>query len=124
MKSKYLRDIDCEQTFSREEWDKEKFEEERKKYGIASYETWNLDITFFEFLYISFKMYDEFNCIDTYYHEFIIDDEKWDMQKAINYIIEISKEYLIKRKECFIQYVDIPEKFYTVLRTVIPYMWW
>ena len=127
MKSKYLRDIDCEQTFGREKLDKERekiFEKEREEYGLASYDTWNLDITFFEFIYISFKMYNECNCVDTHFHKIIIDDEEWDMQKVIDYIIEISKKYLIKRKECFIQYVDIPEKFYTVLRTVIPYMWW
>ena len=56
MKSKYLNEIGCEQTFSREkldeEWEKI-FEKEREEYGLASYDTWNLDITFFEFTSIS-----------------------------------------------------------------------
>lgn len=127
MKSKYLNEIGCEQTFSREkldeEWEKI-FEKEREEYGLASYDTWNLDITFFEFIYISFKMYNECNCVDTHFHKIIIDDEEWDMQKVINYIIEISKKYLIQRNENFFEYDEIPEKFYTVLKIALPYMWW
>ena len=101
MKSKYLNEIlGCEYKSYDDDERKEIFEKEREEYGLASCDTWNLDITFFEFIYISFKMYNECNCVDTHFHKIIIDEE-WDMQKVIDYIIEISKKYLIQRNENF-----------------------
>lgn len=123
MKSKYLRDIGCEHSYDDDER-KERFEEERELYGIASYETWNLDISFMEFIYVSFNMYNEVNCIDTHYPKFNIDDEEWDLQQAIDYIIEISKKYLVERKDFFPDYEELSDKFYKVLKTVMPFMWW
>jgi len=123
MKSKYLRDIGCEYSYDNDER-KEQFEEERELYGIASYDTWNLDISFIEFIYISFKMYDEINCVDTHFHKINVEDEEWDMQQAIDYIIEISKKYLIERKDTFLNYEKISDKFYKVLKAIMPHMWW
>ena len=123
MKSKYLRDIGCEHSYDNDER-KELFEEERELYGIASYETWNLDISFMEFIYVSFNMYNEVNCVDTHYPKFNIDGEEWDMQQAIDYIIEISKKYLVERKDFFPDYEELSDKFYKVLKTVMPFMWW
>lgn len=123
MKSKYLRDIECEYSYDDDERE-ERFDKERELYGIASYDTWNLDISFIEFIYISFKMYDEINCIDTHFHKINVEDEEWDMQQAIDYIIEISKKYLIERKDDFLHYEKISDKFYKVLKAIMPHMWW
>ena len=123
MKSKYLRDINCEYSYDNDER-KEQFEEERELYGIASYDTWDLDISFIEFIYISFKMYDEINCVDTHFYKINVEDEEWDIQQAIDYIIEISKKYLIERKNDFLHYEKISDKFYKVLKAIMPHMWW
>lgn len=124
MKSRYLRDIGCEYNYDDDER-KEKFDQEREEYGIASHETWSLDVSFVEFLYISFMMYNEVNIVNTHFHKFEIDGEEWDMQKAIDYIIETSKNHLIKMKESFINTDPrLPHKFYEVLETVMPLMWW
>ena len=65
MKSKYLNEIGCEyKSYFDDDERKEIFEKEREEYGLASCETWNLDITFFEFLYISFMMYNEVNIVN------------------------------------------------------------
>lgn len=123
MKSKYLREIDCEPDFfiRKDDERNEQFKKEIKEYGFASYETWNLDITFVEFLYIMFRMYDDYNCIDTHYHHFEVEDEDWDMQKGIDYIIETTKNYLITRK-FFDSKLD--DKLYDVLKKLMPLMWW
>ena len=123
MKSKYLRDIGCEYDYYDDER-KEQFDKEKEEYGIASYETWNLDLSFVEFLYISFKMYDEYNCVDTHYHKLEIDGEEWDMQKAIDYIISTTETYLKQRQENYVVYDELSDKFYEVLKTVMPLMWW
>lgn len=123
MKSKYLRDIDCEYSYDNDDR-KEQFERERKIYGIASHETWNLDISFIEFIYISFKMYNELNYIDTSFYKFDIEDDEYTMQEAIEYIIDVSETYLIQRKRCFSSYEPIPDKFYKVLEMLMPFMWW
>lgn len=123
MKSKYLREIDCEPDFfiRKDDERNEQFKKEIKEYGFASYETWNLDITFVEFLYIMFRMYDDYNCIDTHFHHFEVEDEDWDMQKGIDYIIETTKNYLITRK-FFDSKLD--DKLYDVLKKLMPLMWW
>ena len=124
MKSKYLRDIGCEYNYDDDER-KEKFDEEREEYGISSRDTWALDITFVEFIYISFMMYNEVNIVNTHFHKFEIDGKEWDMQKAIDYIIETSKTHLIQMEKNFIDTDPcLPHKFYEVLEAVMPLMWW
>ena len=68
-----------------------------------------------------FRMYDDYNCIDTHYHHFEVEDEDWDMQKGIDYIIETTKNYLITRK-FFDSKLD--DKLYDVLKKLMPLMWW
>lgn len=123
MKSKYLRDINCEMPNLKDDYRMKQFKEELEEYGLASYDTWNLDITLAEFLYISFKMYDEYNCVDTNYHTFKIGDEEWDMQQCIDYIIEESKNYLINARDRFGE-CNYPDNFFEVLQKVIYSMWW
>ena len=124
MKSEYLREINCECPFPKPGDERiEQFEEEIKQYGFASYETWNLDITFVEFIYIMFKMYDDWNRVDTHFHHFMIDGEEWDQQKCIDYIIEESKKCLISYRDNYVN-TKIPEKLYNVLKEIIPVMWW
>lgn len=122
MKSKYLREINCEYNFDDER--KPMFEKEREEYGIASYDTWNIDISFVEFLYIIFKMYDEKNIIDTHYVHLDIENEQWDLQQAIDYIISSCKNYLIHRKKDFLAQEELSDMFFLVLKKVLPYMWW
>ena len=123
MKSRYLREINCEYSYDEDER-KEKFDKEKEEYGFASYDTWNIDISFVEFLYIIFNMYNDYNCIDTHFYKFSIDNENFDMQQLIDYIIETSKEYLISRKKDFLNNINLPDKFYKVLKEIMPYMWW
>ena len=124
MKSEYLREIDCEMPLIDDDDNrKEIFEKELKKYGLASYDTWNFDITFAQFLYIGFKMYNDCNCVNTHYHKINIGDEIWDMQKCIDYIIEESKNYLINAKKD-IGTCNFSEKFFEVLQKVMFFMWW
>jgi len=123
MKSKYLRDINCERKNYLDKERRKIHKEEIKKYGISSEETWNLDISFIEFIYVTFKMYNEYNCIDTHFQHFFIDNEEWDMQKGIDYIIDETEKCLISYRDNFSD-TKIPEKIYDVLKQLIPLMWW
>ena len=123
MKSKYLREINCEYDYDDDERN-QIFEAEKSEYGFASYDTWNIDISFFEFIYIIFKMYDEKNIIDTHSVRLNINDKEWDLQEIIDYIINSCEEYLIFRKENFLEYKKIPDDFFEILKKALPYMWW
>ena len=123
MKSNYLNEIGCEHKLYFNNDERKKFEKERKEYGLASCDTWNLDITFLEFIYISFKMYNEYNCIDTHFNHFYIDGEEWDMQKGIDYIIDETERCLISYRNDFSD-TKISEKIYDVLKQLMPLMWW
>lgn len=123
MKSKYLRDINCEYDYD-DDVRNQRFEAEKREYGFASYDTWNIDISFFEFIYIIFKMYDEKNIIDTHSVCLNINDKEWDLQEIIDYIINSCEEYLISRKENFLEYKKMPDDFFEILKKALPYMWW
>ena len=123
MKSRYLREINCERNFHYDKEREKQFKKEIKEYGFPSSETWNLDVSFIEFLYITFKMYNEYNRIDTHFHHFYIDDEEWDIQKGIDYIIDETKKCLISYRDNFSD-TKIPEKIYDVLKQLMPFMWW
>lgn len=123
MKSKYLREINCEYDYD-DDVRNQRFEAEKREYGFASYDTWNIDISFFEFIYIIFKMYDEKNIIDTHSVHLNINDKEWNLQEIIDYIINSCEEYLISRKENFLEYKKMPDDFFEILKQVLPYMWW
>lgn len=123
MKSKYLREINCEYDYD-DDVRNQRFEAEKREYGFASYDTWNIDISFFEFIYIIFKMYDEKNIIDTHSVRLNINDKEWNLQEIIDYIINSCEEYLISRKENFLEYKKMPDDFFEILKKVLPYMWW
>ena len=123
MKSRYLREINCEDDYENDER-KELFEAEKKEYGFASYDTWNVDITFFEFIYIIFKMYNEKNIIDTHFHHLEINGEQWEMQRAIDYIINSSEKILVSCKKDFLAHEEPSDEFFEVLKKILPIMWW
>lgn len=102
--------------------------EERLKYGFDNRETWSLDYTIKLHLYERLKMYDENNCIDTFYHKFRYKDEELTQQDCIDRMIEGLKldlalsDYDKKRSED-----DINKKIndvFPILSVCINSLWW
>ena len=69
---------------------------ERRKYGFDERETWALDKTIFMFLYERLKRYDEVNTINTSFHKKEYNGIVMTFQEAINRMIELSEDLIIK----------------------------
>lgn len=99
---------------------------ERRKYGLDSRETWNLDSTFYIWLYEHLMMYKEKaeNIIDLNYYFFEYNGETLTQSQCIDRMIEGCK--------LFIQHPDTEDKeilkkinsVCEIWSIVIRYMWW
>lgn len=97
-KHKYLEDIGIETKVTPWGWNQDdsrqkQWKEDRKLYGFDERETWSLDTTFFYWLYERVMMYNEINCIDTSFHELVVNNEKLTQQECIDRIILGCKYY-------------------------------
>ena len=106
---------------------KEKWKEQRKKYGFDEREIWNLDTIFVEWLYSHLMMYKEkaSQIIDLSYHKVEWENKEITSEDAIDKIINIAKEVLIaenydKREvkyNTFCKYMELYAK-------ILPSLWY
>lgn len=77
-------------------WNKDRYE-----YGFDVRETWNLDITFIEWIYTRLMMYKERTCVDLNVHKISYKKDgikiKLTQAEAIDRILELAKEILVNR---------------------------
>lgn len=95
MGHKYLEDIvDLKKTtydnYSDTSRD-EKWKEQREVYSFDEREVWNLDCTFFYWLYERLMMYKETACVDLNFHIFDINGETLTQKECIDKMIENCK---------------------------------
>ena len=125
---KYLDDIgitDRPDTWVRNDKRRRKWEQERRIYGFDERETWNLNYSFYLWLYERLKRFLEVACIDLDWHEFEYNGKKYTQRVLIKMTLErleffFNSEYnYLDEKQN--QYVSEIEKIWAV---VLPAMWW
>lgn len=74
----------------------EKWKEQREVYSFDEREVWNLDCTFFYWLYERLMMYREKACVDLNFHTFDVDGETLTQKECIDKMIENCKTIITK----------------------------
>lgn len=105
------------------------WKQQREEYGFDDRETWNLDCLFVEWLYSHLMMYKEVCCVDLTFHKFMFMDKEYTQEEAIDFILDICKEYIITLDE--VSYTDKETELMEKVRNAIrmfaeihPAMWW
>ena len=83
-------------TFPEGDSREKEWKKQRNKYGFDERDTWNLNNVLMMFIFERVSMFNEFNCVDTNFHEAEYCGEEITFQNAIDRIIEGSKLYLEK----------------------------
>lgn len=100
MGHKYLEDIvDLKKTTYNNYSDTgrdEKWKEQREVYSFDEREVWNLDCTFFCWLYERLTMYKETACVDLNFHTFDVNGEILTQKECIDKMIENCKTIITK----------------------------
>ena len=130
MGRKYLEDIgfnNTPDTFNAGANDEreEKWKNEREVFGFDERETWNLDSTFYIWLYERLKMYLDVTIVDLDYHKFDYNGKEYTQRQMIDMMLErletaLTDEYYDLNDEKY-QYVHEIEKIWSI---VLPAMWW
>lgn len=98
MKRKYLDDIgfvDRPDTYCKNDKKRMKrWKKQRKKYGFDSREMWNLDVSFYCWLYERLKYFLEYSCYDLSFHKFEFREKTYTQGEMINEIINRIEPYL------------------------------
>lgn len=145
VKHKYLDDIGVNYSWiwGIENSDRDKrFEEQQKIYGFDERETWDLDGTFYMWLYERLKMYVEIGgqVVDLNYHKFTFKGKEYTQLELINMIFE-RLEYYFKEdaiddkkdeyKKQGMNIVEADNKAYEpiieigeIWAILLPAMWW
>lgn len=131
MGHKYLEELEKYYTWDeqlpedddrRTTWDKEK-----EIYGFDSRETWDLDHTFFIWLYERLRMYQDTasEIIDLNYHKFTFKGEEFTQGELIDKMLERLRFYFSDKYDDWdkdnIAYVKEVAEIWAV---VLPAMWW
>lgn len=127
---KYLDDIGVTQrpdTWNKDDKRQKEWEEQRRVYGFDERETWNLDLSFYLWLYERLKLYIEVcsKVVSLDYHKFEYNGKEYTQRQMIDMMIErlefsFRSDYDCHDKKQY-DYVSEIEKIWAV---VIPAMWW
>lgn len=126
---KYLDDIgvtDRPENLKGDHKSSKTWQQERKIYGFDERETWNLDYSFYLWLYERLKMYIKVASafVDLNYHQFEYDGEKYTQLQMINLMLErleflFSPEYDDWNRTHVEYILEIPK----IWAIVLPSMW-
>lgn len=130
MGRKYLEDIGFNNTpdtfnIGANDEREEKWKKEREVFGFYERETWNLDSTFYIWLYERLKMYLDVTIVDLDYHKFDYNGKEYTQRQMIDMMLErletaLTDKYYDLDDEKY-QYVHEIEKIWSL---VLPAMWW
>ena len=101
-----------------------KWREQRRIYGFDSRETWNLDYTFFCWLYERLAMFKEVNCIDLNFHEFNINGKTLTQGECIDKMLENCKTIIIDKDIENEDLFKLKTEVLDIWKECIFYMWW
>lgn len=134
MKRKYIDNLGIKYTETPQGWNADigdnrlpRWEKERETYGFDERETWDIDYSFYLWLYERLMMYNEVNCINTEFHKFDFEDEVLTQQQCIDRMIEGCELFLDQNKnnikstdEEFKKAGDVPYIFAMCIHS----LWW
>ncbi len=132
MNRKYLDDLGVPQDCRPDGWNEgdkrqAQWAKEREIYGFDERETWNLDYSFYLWLYERLKMYLEISPVDLNFHTFKIGKEKLTQKECIERMIE-GCAIRIKDNRYFGELTEDEEKkiddVLKIWAVVCPAMWW
>jgi hypothetical protein len=103
-----------------------KWKQEQKEYGFDNRETWNLNISFIEWIYTRLKMYKEVCNIDLKFYKFNYKEEELTQGEIIDKILELCAKILTSERNVEDEKM-IDEKTREICdlwKEILPYMWW
>ena len=130
MTRKYLNDIGFDDTvIGVESTDKRwnDWQKEIKEYGFAEYETWNLDTSFYAWLYERLKFSLEFTPMFHVLCDFEFEGKKYTLEQLVNKMIH-GCEIALKVDGWYLDLSEEDKKSIEDVRwiwaTVMPALWW
>ena len=117
-KGKSPYDFECDDEIRNQKWKKE-----AEEYGFDERETWNLDFTFFCWLYERLKRYKEINCVDLSCKIVKVNDEEKNLGEWIDIMIN-NAEALILLDMCSEENIKLAEFTIEIFKQTIFYLWW
>ena len=89
-KGKSPYDFECDDEIRNQKWEKE-----REQYGFDERETWNLDFTFFCWLYERLRKYKEVSPVDLTHKIVKVNNEEKNLEEWVNLMISNSKDLIL-----------------------------
>ena len=89
-KGKTPYDFECDDEIRNQKWEKE-----REQYGFDERETWNLDFTFFCWLYERLRKYKEVSPVDLTHKIVKVNNEEKNLEEWVNLMISNSKDLIL-----------------------------
>lgn len=120
---KYLNDIgvtNIPETWNPNDERQQDWKKERETYGFDERETWNLDYTFFLWLYERAKMFLEIAGIDLNCHKFDFNSKEYTQKEMIELMLKRLEEYF--DNSC--DYTDTSCEIGEIWAKLLPAMWW
>lgn len=124
MARKYLNDLGLnDELMDLEDAELQKFDDEIKEYGFASYETWNLDYQFYGWLYERLKRYLDVtsDVINLGYHKFEFEGKEYNQKQLIEKMIH-GCELALTHDDYAWSDADLTEEERKAIHDV-PYIW-
>ena len=100
-----------------------KWKEQREIYGFDERETWQLDHTFFCWLYERLKMYNEVNFVNTKFHTIEYDGKTLTHQECMDKMLEYC-EIIILNKNVNDSFIALEEKVLDLWKLSYRLFWW
>ena len=117
-KGKSPYDFECDDEVRNQKW-----ESERLEYGFDERETWNLDFTFFCWLYERLKKYKEVSPADLSCKIVKVNDEEKTLEEWLDIMIN-NAESLILVDIYSEEKIDLAEFTIEIFKQTIFYLWW
>ena len=117
-KGKTPYDFECDDEIRNQKWEKE-----REQYGFDERETWNLDFTFFCWLYEHLRKYKEVSPVDLNCKIVKVNDEEKNLGEWIDIMIN-NAEALILLDMYSEENIKLAEFTIEIFKQTIFYLWW
>ena len=117
-KGKSPYDFECDDEIRNQKWKKE-----AEEYGFDERETWNLDFTFFCWLYERLKKYKEVSPADLSCKIVKVNDEEKTLEEWLDIMIN-NAESLILVDIYSEEKIDLAEFTIEIFKQTIFYLWW
>lgn len=135
MGHKYLKDLDKQGKLpwgiptdlgSKDDKRREKWKEQRKKYGFDERETWSLNYTFYAWLYERLKMYLEKadSVVDLNFYMFTYKKETLTQKEWIIKLIGYCEDYLENPDTLEEKKLKQMKDIVNIWNMILPCMWW